>query len=160
MNLKAKTWLSVNRSRKQCTTFSTPGSDPLQLSETARKEPYEKQSTRGQRRKRMSTNWNSNSCMPEINICMSPFPLKALCAPVCTNSGSCLLWLSQKRRQESGRPPWGCNSWRHLDNRVQEWEENTRKPLTKDKMLQTTTRTSYIISFRKISYWYFLKERI
>lgn len=43
-------------------------------------------------------------------------PVKS--APVCTNSGSCLLWLSQKRRQERGRPPWGRNSWRHLIEKV------------------------------------------
>lgn len=60
---------------------------------------------------------------------------------VCTHSGSCLLWLSQKRRQERGRPPWGRNSWRHLVNRVsmkKRWEEKT-------------TVISYFISFRKFS---------
>lgn len=31
-----------------------------------------------------------------------------------TYSGSCFLWLSQKRRQERGLPSWGFHSWRHL----------------------------------------------
>lgn len=43
-------------------------------------------------------------------------------ALVCTNSGSCRLWLSQKRRQERGRPPCGRNSWRHL-NKVNKKEK-------------------------------------